>query len=117
MEPATRICWYLLLNAGKNWRSTTTRGVLSLVFLLGLTLALPANTLYGPGEALSTDGRAATGEREPEISAMGAIARGDVPMPDVEELRRRAARRHPTRGSAFGCLQWKRRESLESRSR
>ena len=95
MKPAERFFSYLLMNAGKNWKSTTTRGTLSLVFLLGLTWALPAPTPYGPAEALSSDGRTRTRESRPEISAMGAIARGDVPMPDAEELRKRAARRQP----------------------
>ncbi len=52
-----------------------------LVFLLAIvTMVLPANTVFGPDDVRSS-GRHAPSEWAPEISPMGAIARGDVPIP------------------------------------
>lgn len=87
----------------RRFEFTSKRGFLVLVFLLTLAmLNLPANTLYGPGEALSTDGRGKSAGREPEISSMGAIARGDVPMPDAQQLLERASRGRPAARSTLG---------------
>jgi hypothetical protein len=73
-----------------------------LVFLLALaSLALPSNTIYGPADVRSSDRRAPS-EWTPEISPMGAIARGDLPMPDPTEIRRRAMRPLPRASATFG---------------
>jgi hypothetical protein len=55
---------------------------------------VPANTPYGPHDARSSDARdrRAAAQAAPEISSMGAIKRGDVPKPDLEEILQRASR-------------------------